>query len=254
MGKKNKKVPALRLEEKGLTGLELKALALFCMTIDHVAYLYYWQIGLPAALILRMIGRFTFPILAFLLTEGFIHTHNRYAYVIRLLCFGLISAVPFYYVFGEPYNVMFTLAAGLILLMLQDMLRKSFPQVNALVWMGAGLLAACATSFLMRDFDWGLPGIIAIYITGQLKRFPYYVQGIAETLVIFLVSVTHSLLKNGTMSGSTLFFYLGIPLAAIWIAMYNGRRGGRASIAVWQKYLFYAYYPFHLLILMLIHH
>ena len=254
MGKKKKRVPSLRLEEKGLTGYELKILALICMTIDHIAYLYYWQIGLPAALILRMIGRFTFPIMAFLLTEGFVHSRNRYAYVIRLLCFGLISAMPFYWLFGKLYNVMFTLAAGLILLLLQDLIRRRFPLVNPFVWMGLFFAAACGTSVLMRDFDWGFPGIVAIYVTGQLKKFPYYVQGIACTLILFILSVSRSIFENGRMTGSTLLFYTAIPLAAVWIAMYNGRRGGKAGLAVWQKYTFYIYYPLHLLILYMIHH
>ena len=241
--RKHGRIRSVRLEDRGLNAYELKLLAIFTMAIDHTAYMYYWQIGTPTALILRFIGRFTFPIMAFLITEGFIHTKNRYMYCIRLLVCGLISMVPFDLLFGDPYNVMFTLAAGLLILILQDLVRERFSQVNPFVWMGVFFVVAVGASLLMREFDWGLPGILAIYITGQLKRFPYYVQGIACTLTLFAVSIIRTLIEYGHITSGNLLFYLGIPVAAVWIALYNGNRGRS------MKYFFYAFYPLHLLLL-----
>ena len=253
---KKQKVRHVRLEEKGLTAFELKILAIICMVIDHAAYLFYWQIGQPTALLLRMIGRFTFPIMAFLLTEGFEHTRNRYAYVIRLLAFALLSMMPFYWLFGDPYNVLFTLAAGLLLLILQDLCRRRFPQVSPFVWMGVFFVLSMVLGVLMREFDWGLPGIVAIYVTGQLKRFPYWVQGIACTLVLFLISVVNAWFANGPLSAGNLLFYSAIPLGAIWISMYNGIKGGPGGLSPvgrqLLKYSFYAFYPLHLLLLYMI--
>ena len=68
--------------------------------------------------IFRIIGRLAFPIYAFLLTEGFRHSHDRKKYFFRLLLMGIVSEVPFDLAFfNQVYNftvqnIGFTLALG----------------------------------------------------------------------------------------------------------------------------------------------
>ena len=65
---------------KILSGSALKVIAVISMTIDHVAlyvlagYLSMQELWLYD--VLRGIGRQAFPIFAFLVIEGFYHTHN----------------------------------------------------------------------------------------------------------------------------------------------------------------------------------
>lgn len=47
---------------KGLSGNQLKLIALICMTIDHVGYIL-----LPRIVALRAIGRLAFPIYAYMI-------------------------------------------------------------------------------------------------------------------------------------------------------------------------------------------
>ena len=55
----------------GLSGNQLKVIAMVTMAIDHIgAYL------LPQAMWMRIIGRLAFPIYAFLIAEGCRHTRS----------------------------------------------------------------------------------------------------------------------------------------------------------------------------------
>ena len=72
---------------------------------------------------LRAFGRVSFPIICFLLTQGFFYSRNRKNYVVRLVLAALISE-PFFdiAIFGSWFyiqyqNVLFTYAAALLVLM-----------------------------------------------------------------------------------------------------------------------------------------
>ena len=60
----------------GLTGNQLKLLALFAMTCDHVGL----QL-LPQFIILRIIGRLAAPLFAYMIAEGCRYTHDRGRYL-----------------------------------------------------------------------------------------------------------------------------------------------------------------------------
>ena len=64
----------------GLTGNQLKLLALIAMTCDHVGL----QL-LPQFIILRIIGRLAAPLFAYMIAEGCRYTHDRGRYLGRLL-------------------------------------------------------------------------------------------------------------------------------------------------------------------------
>ncbi len=252
MSKKEKKqrtIKSVRLEEKGLTAYELKALAMFTMLLDHVAYIWWRPLG-NWGLIMRVLGRFTFPIMVFLLTEGLVHTRNRYVYVIRILVAALLSMLPFKLAFQENvYNVMFTLAAGLLILMAEEGTIRRFPKVSPYVWQLVYLFVAVGIAWLMRDFDWGLPGVLAIYVTGQLKHRPYWIQAIGCSGTLLLVTILRRVLEGRAFTSSYCIFISGMALAGIWICMYNGLRGNDSK---YRKYAFYAFYPLHLLVLYMI--
>ena len=96
------------------TANQLKAIALFCMLLDHM-----WATIVPGREWMTCVGRIAFPIFAFELAQGYTHTHDLRAYAKRLLLLAVVSEVPFDMVAGGTYfypwhqNVAWTLLAGL---------------------------------------------------------------------------------------------------------------------------------------------
>ena len=141
----------------GLSGSALKVIAMISMVIDHIA-LYLMEHGTVLYETMRCVGRIAFPVFAFLIAEGFIHTRSRYRYFFTLLGFAVISEIPWYLLNGADgtHNVMFTLALGVATLMvLENLLQRSM--VLGFLWtLGMAGLA----SWLGVDYEWR--GIIVI--------------------------------------------------------------------------------------------
>ena len=57
-----------------MTSAVLQWLAFSTMLVDHIGYTFF-----PSLSVLRAVGRLSFPIFAFLLTEGFAHKKIRRA-------------------------------------------------------------------------------------------------------------------------------------------------------------------------------
>lgn len=231
----------MELKKPALSGSTLKIMALAIMLIDHVGAVIVqrtmWMPGFDhdfwnsLYMPIRYIGRLAFPIFCFLLVEGFVHTSDAKKYMRRLLVFAFISEIPFDLaitgkVFSLEYqNVFWELTWGMGAMFLLQIIEKR--QLNYLVQVVArlGTIAVFALSAEHMNFDYGMYGIIsivALYVFRQNK------------LMQLLI-------------GAFSFYWEPVaPLAFLIMAFYNGKRGRTL------KYIFYAFYPAHLLILYMI--
>ena len=150
------------------TSSSLKLIAVITMLIDHFGATVMSQaiLKLPAVKadadlyhnmlilyrLIRYIGRVAFPIYCFLLVEGFIHTHSKMKYLLRLGIFVLISEIPFDYAIynhwfsPDKQNVFFTLFFGMLVMVLVDRFRNDWLQF---LIMAVGVYLIC-TLFLVR--------------------------------------------------------------------------------------------------------
>lgn len=90
----------------------LKLVAIISMTVDHVG-----AILLPQVAWLRIIGRVAFPLFAYQLAAGYLHTHNLSRYALRLAVWGLIAQPVYMIAFGVrlwTLNIFATLLLGLL--------------------------------------------------------------------------------------------------------------------------------------------
>lgn len=83
-------MPETAALQKPMTGFHLKLIALITMFIDHIGAVFFPQVTL-----LRVIGRISFPLYAFLIAEGCRYTRNRGRYALGLGVFALISEIPY---------------------------------------------------------------------------------------------------------------------------------------------------------------
>ena len=228
---------------------QIKLLAITAMTIDHIAL-----VSVPSGSILyyvmRLIGRLTAPLMAFMLTEGYRYTRSRSRYLLRLVIFALISQ-PFYFrlAFGRApesvleycthWNVMMSLAIGLLIMMLFDSRIRSCTSI---------VLLGCLIS-LAHFCDWSylIPAWTIIF-------FCYYERDKKKMMVFFaLASVTlQTLVFCRQFDSFALFsFQYGTLLALIPIWMYNGQRGNVRHKNL-NRWFFYVYYPAHMAVLLVI--
>jgi len=226
-----------------MTSFVLKLIALVTMTIDHTGALLM-SFG-HDTMFMRIVGRAAFPIYAFLIAEGCRQTRSKQRYLFRLLAFALISEIAFDLFVGieqsqritqlfslSQQNVFFTLAAGAGACMLYDWLKPKSALLGGLAAFAIGFAAEfCHT-------DYGFFGVFTIfiaYLCKDAKGSALAVTGIIGGMYLF------------GYSGTLGYQFAGVVVAAgVLLLLYGGAPGPRPA---WMKWLFYAYYPLHLLAL-----
>ncbi len=211
--------------KSGLTGNQLKIIAMITMTCDHVGMQIF-----PQAFWLRIIGRLAMPIYAYMIAEGCRHTRDRKKYLLRLLGMGALCQAVYFLAMGSLYQcILITFSLSVLLICAADKVREGhswgvFGGMTAVVFFLCTVLPDLlpGTDF---DVDYGLPGVV-------LPVLIY--EGGTKGLLIGLALVA---LKYG---GVQWFAFLAVPL----LLLYNGQRG-KARIGK----LFYWYYPVHLVVI-----
>ena len=198
----------------------LKMMAIIAMAIDHIGAVLFPQYD-----VFRIIGRIAFPIFAFTLVEGFLHTRDVKKYMKRLGLLALCSEIPFDLAFfGTPLefshqNVFFTMFLGIAMLYL---LLKNISKVRQIIIVIVMLLIS---EFLCTDYS--SAGLFMI-----LWYYQFRGSRMLQLVGMAIVNILH-------LGGMQVY----ACLSAIPIAMYSGERGPSC------KWFFYWFYPIHLLIL-----
>ena len=218
------------------TGNMLKLIALVSMTVDHIGFYFF-----PENMIFRYVGRVAFPLFAYFIAEGCKYTKNRKKHLVTMTIVGVICQVVYTLATGSLYmNIFITFVLSVSLIYLFDNAKKSSSKVKMLL-----ALAFLVVVVFVCEF---LPGIIAS--TGF--NIDYGIIGVMLPVLIYnmktkrgkLIVTAGALLLLTLTNGLWHIFNLcSLPL----LYFYNGKKG-KAKL----KYLFYIYYPLHLVIIFLI--
>lgn len=247
----------LQTKAEGISSFSLKLAAIIGMTCNHIANIFSMQLIEPISIILYALGGTTFPIMAYLLTEGYSHTSNVRRYALRLGTFAVVAQIPYSLLWGACGNVLITLLLGLVLLYANDHIPS-----RPLFWAALAVVVLASA-----PLDWGVVGPLMVFLFHQLKErgslgifltlltpaasvgfqcvsnVALYASGLSESNWI---AAANTIMEAGCLTtawGEAGYVLIGFTLAGILLSHYNGTRGPSL------KWFFYAYYPLHLLVL-----
>ena len=239
--------------QKGLTGANLKWMAIILMAVDHVGAVIVepmllhptiyqvkdWNTLYNVYMVLRALGRFSFPMFCFLMVEGFCYTRSKARYMRNLLSFAIISEIPFDLALKGAcwdityQNVFFTLALGLFAIWSGEEIQKRYllPAIEhgkePLVRIACIVVAAgIALIAELLNTDYGAIGVIVIFILYWRKE-----NKVTGAFFVWLILTLNNWLE-----------VYCLPFVGA-VKLYNGQRGKQ------NKYFFYFFYPVHLLLL-----
>ncbi len=252
-----------------MNALILKVIACAAMLIDHIGYA--WHIT-P----FRYIGRIAFPIFAFLIVNGYRHTHDLKRYMLRLALFALLSEVPYDLLFyGSAFNtqhqnVFITLLLGLCCIAMMDAVKSRHVLLTLLP------VAACCAAAMVLNCDYGYIGVLtviafhifngndirsrlcltaAIALLTGWQAISYYAAN--AVLSSFGINLRAYVFTRPFFFKSPGYMQLPRVLGLIPIFLYNEKKGSEPKSKAAKKALqlgFYIFYPAHILILYILKH
>lgn len=222
----------------GLSGNQLKLIALVSMTLDHLGLIVFGQYRL-----LRIIGRLAFPIFAWMIAEGCRHTRSMGKYLGSMVAVAALCQAVYFVAMGSlEMCIMVTFSLSVSICWLIRLAREKKSVLFGILAILGVLFTFFVTDVLPKVFqgtarlsvDYGFLGVmlpVALYLCKDKKL----------QLPVAAVLLSVMALRSGWEI--QWFSLLSLPL----LALYNGQRGK------WKlKYLFYVYYPIHLAALWLL--
>ncbi len=258
----------------GISSSALHIIAMFLMFCDHLCMTL-----LGKQIWLHYLGRIAYPIFAFMLVEGFRRTGNLKKYFLRMVVFALISEIPFDLMCGGTWffptqqNVMFTFLSSMLLMLLMEqpkkikntVLKNMVFVITALFALLLGFLLGTVT--MVDYFGGGIVMVLCFYLFQEDRILSFEVQfkkawqravliWVNRILQAILLWQIYNEMIGGLCTNISIFGKsyevvveaFGIfALIPIWL--YRGRKGIRSKVF---QYTCYAFYPAHILLLVIL--
>ena len=227
-----------------MTSFHLKLIALITMFIDHIGGVIF-----PNHFWIRYIGRLSFPIYAFLISEGLKKSSNIKIYLRNLVILAFISELFYDICFNTNINLFYK-TNTIYTLFFASFSIYLYNKCNNLLILFLGIFL----SYILKT-DYNFLGVSLIYIFyfcyNKTQYLTYGILWVTIKYLTNLITIIYSIFeKNIILSNAyiekslSLYFFTIIPFFIIFF--YNGKRGKNI------KYTFYILYPLHLAILCII--
>ncbi|MCR8629669.1 conjugal transfer protein TraX [Paenibacillus radicis (ex Xue et al. 2023)] len=214
--------PLLNIKPLGMQRELLQIVAMLTMLIDHIGFVFF-----PEQWGLRVIGRISFPLYAFGIVQGYLHSGDVKGYIRRLGLLALLSEIPFIMAFNVwKINVIGTFFVCILTLYLLD--RISYKIGKTLV------LCASAATLIWIPADYGIYALLLIFIYR-------YVSANLSIPLHFLLNIYY------WWSEGVLYQHFSL-ISTAWLTL-GTKLDMRISVPRW---LWLSFYPAHLVILVII--
>ena len=224
---------------------QIKLLAIIAMTVNHTAFALVPK-GTMLYEIMIDIGYLTAVTMCYFLVEGYYYTRSKAAYMQRLLTVAVISQVPYTLALGlMQLNMMFTLLICFVVLWVMDKVKQKVLMIILVC------ILFCMTYFC----DWAFKAVVftVLFNVTYRQKQSFIIPYSAVFFIQFTLSLYGYMQKN-TILWSVVFAFgsaFGIIVSGyLIIKKYNGKCADKHK-SLW-KWLFYIYYPAHLLLLWLL--
>lgn len=222
----------------------IKILGAIFMVIDHIGVILF-----PNVIFLRILGRLSMPLFAYMIAEGAHYTKNKLKYFLLIFGLGVIFQVVFYAIEQSLYmGILITFSTSiLIIYALQLFKAKIFNKTIVLTILSFLLFATSIVitfflnKYLQIDYGfWGclLPVFASVFRlkidnSKSVKTF----DNVPLNVLTFSVALIFIRTPLGTIQNYAL---LTLPI----LLLYSGKRG-----KINLKFFFYIFYPLHLVII-----
>jgi len=214
----------------------LKVIAIVLMVLDHIVL-----VTSDASHPFHWLGRLVLPLLSYILVYNYLNnTSNQLAYIKRLMVFALISQAPYMFAFGRGpllLNIFFTLGIGLLLIYIYE---RFLPSSKDNPWRYLVVLTLMGYTVIFSSIflSYGPFGLIVI-----ASFYLYFKRKTTFTLVVLAMAI-YAL--NGVLWDSLVAFFGLLSLPIIWVVVRY-----RIEFKRLNKWLYYLFYPVHLVVLKL---
>lgn len=219
----------------------LEIMAIIFMTMDHMYTILPKEFNIP--IWFGYFGKLAAPIFFYLAVQGFYYTSSRKKYISRVLSMGLVM-VFVDIVFKIHNNIFLSIGFGLLMLSGIELLKNSRQDnINKL----KGIVLTVLFFILGLTTEASLYGVgmfLIFYLFRNNKLVTYFVYSLFSLFPLI------NFIGPDFLEAAMLWDYQWMMIFAIIpISMYNGKLGLNNRFTKW---LFYWFYPLHLIVLTVI--
>ncbi|WP_051541650.1 TraX family protein [Clostridium lundense] len=266
----------LEISKKGITGFQVKLLALIFMVFDHIHYFFEFTGKVPVAF--SWIGRLAGGLFLFMMIEGYTHTSNKKKYFLRiyLISIGmgvvrfLMETIP-QFRRGDGFYAMNGILSTFVILMVMfmgiDYFREKKIFKGLLFFMAPFVIPYIIGPFLAYILTDSLriyanilfytvlpaPSIVEggiyvimsgliLYIFYKNRKVQLTAFGLFQFLWMTIIPILFIKPISLRLMFTDYYEWMGV-FAVIFMFLYNGEKGKS------MKKLFYIFYPAHIYIL-----
>lgn len=228
---------------KLFSNFTLKIMAIIFMAMDHIYTYMNVALNNQVPIWLGYLGKLAAPIFFYLIVEGFYHTRSKNKYMQRIFSMGILMIIVDL-LFKIHNNIFLSLGFAIAMLSMIEQAKLSQKGskkriINIILAISFGVLGLFTEASL-----YGVGMVLIFYFLREKK------VAMTLTYIVFSLAGIIGFIGPNFIEAAFLWDYQWMMVFAIIpILMYNGKLGISNKFIKW---MFYWFYPIHLIIIVLI--